>query len=741
MKKYSKLTQLTPGQKKQAQQNYVQFTRMNSLSYGSLADNILILYALKFGASDPVIALLSSLIYMTMPSTLIGKRLIAKVGTSRAFGLSWLGRNTSAALMLLAPFFGGNMGLIWLLISATGFFFFRSMGITAMTPMLGDISSKSDQGQFISRVWMNGNLFFLMIYASLSIMLGYSSSVTTFQFIIAFGSLTGMISTYFLFQIPQVQQTIETGKELLRSTWKASMENSQIRLLFINWALINASIALTLPFGVLTLKKGYAFSDQNVIIFTIIQLFGGTAVSYLNSFLLDRVGPRPMMFFYTASMALINILWIIAPDTPLRIHLTLIFLLNGICSSGNQTALHHYFLSRVPLKHRLNGSILVNVSSGIITGLMGSIFGGGLLKLLRSYPLAGMDVYRFYFLVIVFYQLIVLSTVYRLKPVSDRRIRDVLSILFSIRDWRALYTLQKLERSQYEHESLHLMEQLKHIKSNISENLLKDFLKSPRFYIRTRAMNALREINFSDETGDLLIAELERGEYTTGYLAAEVLGEHNIQKAIPSLRQSLDSDDVFLQGKALVALVRLQDEPSFQKIIDIFSQTQNPRLIMHGGHALVLMRKPEVSFIILEKIVENNLPTNVFEELLFCLCEVGGVGERFYQLFKTYQNNPEIGRISLTEHLQSQIDRNYAGKSALLKIVHQFCQPDLVIQTLLDFTDKDLQAARSDLLSFLKQRIHLMSDASHVEKLLFAITLITGSRVIHSPDKGLLISD
>ncbi len=726
--------QLTPGQKKQAQQDYVQFTRMNALSYGSLGDSILILYAIKFGASDPMIAFLSSLIYMTMPSMLIGKRLISKVGTSRAFGISWLGRNSSAALMILTPFFSGQMELVWLLLTATGFFLFRSMGTTAMTPMLGDISTKSDQGQFISQVWMNGNLFFVIVYISLAFVLGYSSSVPTFQFIIAFGSLTGIISTYFLFRIPQVQQTIDAGKELLRSTWKASIENPQIRLLYLNWALINASIALTLPFGILTLKNGYNFSDQNVLIFTIIQLAGGTAVSYLNSILLDRVGPRPMMFFYTAGMGLINILWIIAPDTPLLIHLTIIFLLNGICSSGNQTALHHYFLGSVPLKHRLNGSILVNISAGIITGILGTVIGGGLLKLLRIFSMEGIVVYRFYFLVIVFYQLLVLLLVYRLKPLSDRRIKDVLSILFSIRDWRALYTLQKLANSQDELESLHLMERLKHIKSNISENLLKEFLQSPRFYVRTRAMNALREINFSNETGDLLIAELERGEYTTGYLAAEVLGEHDIYKAIPHLRTTLDSDDVFLQGKALVALVRLGDEPSFEKIINIFKQTQNPRLIIHGGHALVLMQKPELSLTILEKIVENNLPTNVFEELLFCLCEICGVGESFYQLFRTYQNNPDIGRVSLTEYLQTQMNGPSSGKSNLLRIVHQFCQPDLAIQTLINFTDKNSNTSNCALLPFLKQRIHQMTDTSHIEKLLFAVTLITGVNVSNSLD-------
>lgn len=732
MKKFPKLTHLTPGQKKQAQQDYVQFTRMNALSYGSLGDSILILYAIKFGASDPMIAFLSSLIYMTMPSMLLGKRLISKVGTSRAFGISWLGRNSSAALMILTPFFIGRMELVWLLLTASGFFLFRSMGTTAMTPMLGDISTKSDQGQFISRVWLNGNLFFVIIYISLAIVLGYSSSVPTFQLIIAFGSLTGIISTYFLFRIPQVQQTIDAGKELLRSTWKASLENPQIRLLFLNWALINASIALTLPFGILTLKNGYNFSDQNALIFTIIQLVGGTAVSYLNSILLDRVGPRPMMFFYTAGMALINVLWIIAPDTPLLLHLTIIFLLNGICSSGNQTALHHYFLGSVPIKHQLNGSILVNISTGIITGIMGTVIGGGLLKLLRILSMEGIVIYRFYFLVIVFYQLLVLWMVYRFKPLSDRRIKDVLSILFSIRDWWALYTLQKLANSQDERESLRLMERLKHIKSNISENLLQEFLQSPRFYVRTRAMNAIREINFSEKTGDLLINELERGEYTTGYLAAEVLGEHDVRKAIPQLRKALDSDDIFLQGKALVALVRLADEASYQKIIDIFKQTQNPRLIIHGGHALVLMQKSELALIILEKIVENNLPTNVFEELLFCLCEVCGVGENFYQLFRTYQENPEIGRISLTEYLQGQIGEKHPGKSNFSRLTYQFCQPDLVIQTLLDFTNKKSDTSTCDFLPFLKQRIHQMSDSSHIEKLLFAVTLITGTNISNS---------
>ena len=109
---------------------YFWFTRLNAISFGCLAESILILYAIKNGADDFLVGLLTSFFYLTMPLMLIGKQLVGKFGAARSFALCWALRNSSAALMILVPFVikmtNPTIGLSLLLIGAFNFFTFRN---------------------------------------------------------------------------------------------------------------------------------------------------------------------------------------------------------------------------------------------------------------------------------------------------------------------------------------------------------------------------------------------------------------------------------------------------------------------------------------------------------------------------------------------------------------------------------------------------------------------------------------
>lgn len=683
-------TKLTPSQQKVGQRNYLWFTRINSLSFGSLADSILILYAIKLGADDFLIAILTSFLYLTLPFMLFGKRTIAIFGTSKTFGLYWIGRNLFASMMILSPtlqkIWHPSAGLAILMISVFGFFSFRSMGITAHTPLLGDITSPNDRGDFIARVWFHSNFFLFLVIIVIAYVLSKNSTVSTFQKIVSFGCATGFISSIFLFKIPESVGAKQSGQEPLKKAIAYLSRNAIAKKLLIAWIFVISGNALILPFSMLSLKKGYDYSDQGALIFALIQITGGLLVSYLNRLLLDRVGPRPMLFLYTCGLCLVSFLWVIAPGEFIFFNIMLIFFIAGMCSAGNNTSLSHYFLSYIPIVHRVGASLSINIISGLSAGLAGGLLGGTFLKIINELGFSGLNVYRIYFGLIFLFLLLVLTQVFRLKPVEDRRIKDVLSILFSIRDWRALHTLQKLSDSTKEEKDFRLVAKLSEIASDLSEDMLSQYLDSPRFFIRTRAITALRYIHFGKKTARKLIKEVKRGEFTSAYLAAEVLGEHLIREAIPVLRKALNSNDIFLQGKVMVALVRLKDTPSYEQIIRIFNDTTNPRLLIHGIHSLVLIKNPEIIPIILKKIMLPFLPEQVSNELLFGLCEFFELGAEFYKHFNIFQSDIETGFLSLKEtvshdlsdhpelrqQLLTSIDKLAKGKSDIRKEVESF---------------------------------------------------------------------
>jgi hypothetical protein len=726
------LTHLSPRQKKTGQKHYLSFTRFNALSFASLGDSILILYALKLGADDSLVAFLMSLFYLMLPMMLIGKYEITRLGTSRTFGFNWIFRTLFAALMLLAPVVRDSIspeaGLVTLVISVSGFFMFRSLGVTSMTPMLGDITSPLDQGEFISRVWMYSNLFYLFAIISITLLLGQDSSINMFRRIITFGVTVGLIASVFLFFIPASHRTTISGKQPIALTFRYILKYARLKQLFITWTVIYSGIALTVPFNILSLKKGYLFSDQNALFFSIIQISAGILVSYLNGLLLDRVGPRPMMFIFTSGLAFVQLLWTLAPATHSNYHLVTIFVCTGLCAAGVQTSLYHYFLNSMPPRIRLNASILFNIASGITAGLLGTFLGGGLLKLLRLSGVDGLPVYRIYFIIIFIFQGFILFQVYRLQPLSDHRIKDVLGILFSVRDWRAIFTLQKLAHSNDEKRDIFLMNKLGDIGSHLSEKSLVEYLKSPRFFVRTKAIQALSQIKFGDETAKLLIEELKRGEFTSGYLAASALGDQHVKSAIPALRQALESDDVFLQGKSMVALGHLGDEPSYPRIIEIFKSTDNPRLIIHGGHSLVAMREPTLSQTILKKLIQSPLPLPVFEELLFCLGANENVGDQFYQFYPAFQADPITGIIVLEDFFKEKLPENQPLKINLLASINAIPQPSLALKQLKYLCNQmDCPHLRA-LLALID--VDLTERQEFSGKIMFTLNLVTGARLL-----------
>ncbi|MBD3287939.1 MFS transporter [candidate division KSB1 bacterium] len=627
---------------------YVRFTRLNALSFGCLADSMLILYAIKNGADDYLVGVLTSFFYLTMPFMFLGKKLVGTYGASRSYAISWALRNTSAAIMIGVPFltnrFGSKYGLGLLMLGAFGFFAFRSAGLTANTPILGEITSKSNRGSYISRVWIHFNLFYFMAVSTLIVILHRSDTVETYQKIIAFGAVTGWISAFLINRVPESKNTRISGKEptgkALSYIWN---EDRRIRKLLFAWIAAVVMVMLVTPFTMVALKNGYRVSDYNALFYALLQIVGAVVASLVNSLVLDRVGPRPMLILYTFGLIVCAAMWMLAPQSFLIYFPAIIFLLIGICRAGSMTTLNHYFLSIVPQDKRVASNMLIYIISGVFAGLSGTFIGGGMLKLLATMNINGLDTYRIYFSSILIILIPMWFVVRRLRPVADWKIKDVLGVFVSFREIRALFTLQRLDKELNVAQEYHGVEKLREIPSELSERRLIAFLDSPRFTVRGRALGALGQINFSQEAARKIMNEVQQGEYTTAYIAAEILGEHGIMEAIPVLRDALESEDIYLLGKSMLSLAMLKDKSSYKRIENIFNRSENPRLVIHGARAIAEMKNVKRLNLMLRKTVNRHMPVKVREELLYCICELCDCGEEFYRFLYAKQEDYEHG--------------------------------------------------------------------------------------------------
>ncbi len=726
---------LSVSKSEKGQKRYLRFTRLNAFSFGCLADSTLILYALKNGADDFLVGLLTSFFYLTMPVMFLGKRMVGNYGAASTYAISWALRNTAAAILIAVPCLSNLWGRPWglglLVFGSFGFFLFRSVGLTANTPILGEITNKTNRGSYISKVWVHFNAFYFMAVSTLIIVLHWSDSVATYQKIITFGAITGWISAFLIYRVPESKNTRLSGKQpthkALSYIWN---DDRRIRKLLFAWISAVVMIMLVTPFTMVALKNGYHVSDYNALFYALLQIIGAVIASLVNSLVLDRVGPRPMLILYTFGLIVCAALWMMAPQSFLMYFPAIIFLFIGICRAGSMTTLNHYFLSIVPSENRVASNMLIYIISGIFAGLAGIFVGGGLLKLLTSMNFYGLNVYRTYFALILMILIPLWFVVRRLKPVTDWKIRDVLGVFVSFRDIRALFTLQRLDKDLNVSQEYYGVEKLREIPSELSERRLIAFLDSPRFKIRGRALGALGQINFGPEAARKIMDEVQQGEYTTAYIAAEILGEHGIKEAIPVLRKALESDDIYLLGKSMLSLAMLEDKPSYIQIENVFQHSINPRIIIHGARAIAEMNELKRLKLLLEKTKNQQLPVKVREELLYSICELCDCGDEFYRFLHAKQESYQHGIYTFRAILRLYSKRSSSDMSIFVNNLSLLNNAKENIDPLIAFFSKYVSLRKNTVSKIIRQFLETNPAAIIQVDLIYCLYLILAREAV-----------
>jgi hypothetical protein len=156
-------------------------------------------------------------------------------------------------------------------------------------------------------------------------------------------------------------------------------------------------------------------------------------------------------------------------------------------------------------------------------------------------------------------------------------------------------------------------------------------------------LQALGNISFGRKTEDAVLNQLSCGEHTTAWIAAEIVGKHQIKRGVELLRWGLGSSDHFLQGKCMVALVRLGDTASYAQIVLLFEASDNPRIIIHGAKALSLMDGTTYLTVILRKSIDPELPASVVDEVLTAAAATVSQEQRWYHFLQKYNKNRYVG--------------------------------------------------------------------------------------------------
>ena len=431
-----------------------QFALLNAFSVACLMENILIVYAIRNGLSDPAVAVLSSFAHLTMPFMILGKSMAASRGLARTWSLCWTLRYFAALLLVGTPFLTAMgaprfVGVMAILTGGFGLFLFRSMGMIAHTPLIGENSTEQDQGRAISGMTIRFSVVYLATTVGIVLVLRMHDTIRVLQGILFCGCVVGFFAAGVLRKIPESEIPRKSARRPIGSSIRQLWQTKRYRRLLASWCGFVCSIALIPPFALIILKNGYHLSDSSALLFSLLSIIGVSIASWISGNLSDHTGPRPLLVLFSTGMMLVSLFWAFAPQTLLPLVAGTAFFISGLCTGGMMVATSHYFLSSTTAEERVGLGMFFKMTTGLVGGLAGSMLGGGLLWLLHRRGLDGMSLYHGYFRVITIVMAGAVIATSRLEPLRDRSVKDVLGLLISAREIRTLFALNKLKHRKH----------------------------------------------------------------------------------------------------------------------------------------------------------------------------------------------------------------------------------------------------------------------------------------------------
>ena len=652
---------LTPRQMRAAQRNFTLFSFLNVVSFHLLTGNLIALYALRLGAGDLLVGVLYSFIPLGQLVPLLGRLIVRRLGTVRTMGIFWIARYALMSPILLAPLFANSTApvSIWLIAaSVVGFNLARGVAITGHNAIVGAITTETERGSFLSRNQLVIHTAGIGAGLAIGLLLQEESPLFLYSLLMAAGIVIGLSSTRLVFRFPEPPAPDRAGG-FLASLGRILPRPGVPRFLTL-LAVHSFAVSMVMPFLVVYAKRAHGLGDNTAMLLGAVGGAGAIAMALASAFVIDRVGAKPLISLFTATLAVTTVMLAVAPPlgsvTAVWVYLGVVFFFATFGAAGATSANSVYYFNLTPSADRLNLGILYFLVVGIPASL-GSFGGGLVLDLLRSVRgLETLDVYRVYFgaLAVAYVGIIMLAS--RLERLGAYRVHDLLGLFASPRDLRALALLHRLKGSRSSDTEQSLVRRLGDAPSRLAAPDLLRRLDSPRFAVRSEALDSLADMPATDELARALIAEVSGQPFTTAHKAADLIGRKRLTDGVEVLRNSLTSPDVFLVGKAMVALAQLGDQTSRATIEELFRSTENPRLLIHGAAALELFGDPASLDDVLA-VLERAPSRYVRDEVILSAAGILEMANSFYPLYQGFLANARHGLAMVTDYVAEHQER------------------------------------------------------------------------------------
>ncbi|MDR1837310.1 MAG: MFS transporter [Treponema sp.] len=664
-------TKLSPYRLRKARDAYNFFNVFNAVSWNLLVGVIITLFALRLGASSTYIGLMGASFYISLFFLPLGKILARRFSIIGIFSFTWSMRSICMIFAIAAPFldYAGhrNTALFLIMLGLFLFQIFRGIGMIGNNPVLSELAAGPDRGSYMTQIQIINSAIGMFGSFLIAMVLGTEPPVFVFSILLSFGVITGVISGYVIKKVPEPSRENDSRKVNIIDIFKDAFSQDHLRhFIFILFLVVMVS-GVTRTFVVVYAREVFGHNDGLISLYSVFGGLGYLMAGLSVKFFVDRLGAKPLYLVAVIVGLVCMIPVIFFPASAVEnmtgtiLFLVFLFFMLNFGFLGSEGIAQTYFMALIPSEKMLDMGILYFFIFGI-AGAGGSFLSGLLIDLFFVIGISPFVSFKILFAIMIVLTLFALSMQGKMKSLGSLPLKDALEVIFSFRDIRAINLLDKLNKAEDSTEEELLLGALHAAPSSLAIGGLLERACSPRLATRLEAVRALEKLEKLNEDAErALINDTKNNPFTTAYISARILGDHDCKAAVPLLRELAVSSDYMLAGEAIIALAKMKDEPFRPEIERIILDTQNPRLKIMGAEALGLYSSAESISVLLDILRVENPPPYLMDEVIMAIASILDTQKKFYRIMVRYTADKSLTAVLAMDEVEAANEYvNYA---------------------------------------------------------------------------------